>query len=105
MLFKLFMKNRLILNILYLIINSLYPLSYSWSFKRFFYLESMFCLGITAVVGGRPKPSPCLKLFSFLYPKSKMDATVQLQEGRTEVILSEVVVHDKNLIVISRIVL
>jgi len=25
--------------------------------------------GITAAIGGRPKPSPCLKLFSFLYPK------------------------------------
>jgi len=32
--------------------------------------------GITAFVGGRPKPSPCLKLYSFLHPKSKMDATV-----------------------------
>ena len=35
-------------------------------------------LGITAVVGGRPKPVPCLKLFSFLYPKSKMDAKTEL---------------------------
>ena len=34
--------------------------------------------GITAFVGGRPKPSPCLKLYSFLHPKSKMDATVTL---------------------------
>merc|ERR1712133_22010 len=40
--------------------------------------------GITASIGGRPKPSPCLKLFSFLYPKSKMDATVHLDD-QTEV--------------------
>jgi len=32
--------------------------------------------GITAVVGGRPKPSPCLKLYSFLQAKSSMPATV-----------------------------
>eukprot|EP00088_Acartia_fossae_P052439 TRINITY_DN5923_c0_g1_i1.p1 TRINITY_DN5923_c0_g1~~TRINITY_DN5923_c0_g1_i1.p1 ORF type:complete len:620 (-),score=121.10 TRINITY_DN5923_c0_g1_i1:453-2312(-) len=40
--------------------------------------------GITAVVGGRPKPSPCLKLFSFLHPKSQMDATVTLDSGASE---------------------
>jgi len=34
--------------------------------------------GITATLGGRPKPSPCLKLFSFLYPKSKLDAQIEL---------------------------
>ena len=34
------------------------------------------CSGITAVVGGRPKPSPCLKLYSFLQSKSSMPATV-----------------------------
>jgi len=34
--------------------------------------------GITAVVGGRPRPSPCLKLYSFLYPKNKMDAIVSV---------------------------
>jgi len=32
--------------------------------------------GICGVVGGRPKPTPNLKLFSFLYPKAKVDATV-----------------------------
>ena len=32
--------------------------------------------GMTAVVGGRPRPSPCLKLYSFLHPKSKMDALI-----------------------------
>ena len=39
--------------------------------------------GITAVVGGRPKASPCLKLFSFLYPKQKLDASVTIA-GQTE---------------------
>ena len=34
--------------------------------------------GITAAVGGRPKPSPCLKLFSFLHPKDKVDATINI---------------------------
>jgi hypothetical protein len=37
-----------------------------------------FRSGITSFVGGRPKPTPCLKLFSFLYPKSKLDATITL---------------------------
>ena len=32
------------------------------------------------MVGGRPKPSPCLKLFSFLYPKSLLPATVTLDD-------------------------
>eukprot|EP00092_Neocalanus_flemingeri_P016270 GFUD01017615.1.p1 GENE.GFUD01017615.1~~GFUD01017615.1.p1 ORF type:complete len:624 (+),score=164.39 GFUD01017615.1:135-2006(+) len=39
--------------------------------------------GLTAFVGGRPKPTPCLKLYSFLYPKSNMDATVTL-DGKEE---------------------
>ena len=40
--------------------------------------------GITAAVGGRPKPSPCLKLFSFLHPKAELDATVTV-DGKAEV--------------------
>lgn len=32
--------------------------------------------GITAAIGGRPKPSPCLKLFSFLYPKNDLNASI-----------------------------
>ena len=39
--------------------------------------------GITAVVGGRPKASPCLKLFSFLYPKQRLDASITIA-GQTE---------------------
>ena len=34
--------------------------------------------GITAAIGGRPKPSPCLKLFSFLYPKNDLDASISV---------------------------
>jgi len=44
--------------------------------------------GITSVVGGRPKPIPCLKLFSFLYPKAKVDATIEL-DGKTETYSAE----------------
>ena len=36
--------------------------------------------GLCSLVGGRPKPSPCLKLFSFLYPKSLLPATVTLDD-------------------------
>ena len=39
--------------------------------------------GITAAVGGRPKPSPCLKLFSFLHPKDQVDASVII-DGQAE---------------------
>ena len=39
--------------------------------------------GLCAMVGGRPKATPCLKLFSFLYPKGELPATVELQ-GRSE---------------------
>ena len=36
--------------------------------------------GLCSLVGGRPKPSPSLKLFSFLYPKSQLPATVSLDD-------------------------
>ena len=36
--------------------------------------------GLCQLVGGRPKPSPCLKLFSFLYPKTQLPAQIQLNE-------------------------
>lgn len=38
-------------------------------------------IGLCSLVGGRPKPSPCLKLFSFLYPKSQLPATVTLDDN------------------------
>ena len=39
--------------------------------------------GLTGLVGGRPKVSPVLKLFSFLQPKNSFDVEVHLDE-RTE---------------------
>jgi len=36
--------------------------------------------GITAIVGGRPRPSPVLKLYSFLYPKQSMTASVSVND-------------------------
>lgn len=32
--------------------------------------------GLSAIIGGRPRPSPILKLFSFLHPKRDLEATV-----------------------------
>lgn len=40
--------------------------------------------GLCQLVGGRPKPSPCLKLFSFLYPKANLPALIQLNEDTFE---------------------
>lgn len=45
--------------------------------------------GITSFVGGRPKPTPCLRLFSYLYPKSKLDATITMGD-KTETYAAEV---------------
>ncbi len=39
--------------------------------------------GMCMLVGGRPKPSPCLKLFSYLYPKVDLPAKVTL-DGKVE---------------------
>jgi hypothetical protein len=36
--------------------------------------------GLTTLVGGRPKVSPVLKLFSFLYPKDLLPLTVSINE-------------------------
>ena len=46
--------------------------------------------GLSALVGGRPKPSPCLKLFSFLYPKSMLPATIQLNDQQIEYLWCEI---------------
>ena len=46
--------------------------------------------GLSALVGGRPKPSPCLKLFSFLYPKSMLPATIQLDDQQIEYLWCEI---------------
>ena len=36
--------------------------------------------GLCGMVGGRPKATPCLRLFSFLYPKSELEATITLDD-------------------------
>merc|ERR1712020_783523 len=36
--------------------------------------------GLCNMVGGRPHATPCLRLFSFLYPKSELEATVTLDD-------------------------
>ena len=36
--------------------------------------------GLCNMVGGRPRATPCLKLFSFLYPKSEIEATISLDD-------------------------
>ncbi|GBN20842.1 hypothetical protein AVEN_39379-1 [Araneus ventricosus] len=46
--------------------------------------------GFTTLIGGRPKASPILKLFSFLYPKDKIQIQVTY-DGKTEMFKPEVV--------------
>ena len=38
--------------------------------------------GLCQAVGGRPKAIPCLKLFSFLYPKSDLPATIEMGDAK-----------------------
>ena len=45
--------------------------------------------GLCQLVGGRPKPSPCLKLFSFLFPKSNLPAKIQLNDDTIEYRIDE----------------
>lgn len=40
--------------------------------------------GQTTLIGGRPKVSPILRLFSFLYPKSKVPVTVEVGKNHTK---------------------
>ncbi|KAG8200412.1 hypothetical protein JTE90_000498 [Oedothorax gibbosus] len=44
--------------------------------------------GFTTLIGGRPKASPILRLFSFLYPKNKVEIQITC-EGKTEKYISE----------------
>ena len=52
--------------------------------------------GLCSLVGGRPKVTPCLKLFSYLFPKRFLPANIQLNEDKisytpqTEVYSNEV---------------
>jgi len=41
--------------------------------------------GLTGIVGGRPKPSPNIRLFSFLWPKADVPVQIQLNEHKTAV--------------------
>jgi hypothetical protein len=38
--------------------------------------------GLCQMVGGRPKSIPCLKLFSFLYPKSALPASIEMGDEK-----------------------
>ncbi|GFX19276.1 uncharacterized protein TNCV_3014161 [Trichonephila clavipes] len=46
--------------------------------------------GFTTLIGGRPKASPILKLFSFFYPKNKIEIKISYN-GKTENYVPEVV--------------
>jgi hypothetical protein len=41
--------------------------------------------GLTGLVGGRPKPSPMIRLFSFLWPKDQIDVSYTLDDKNPEV--------------------
>ncbi len=40
--------------------------------------------GLATLVGGRPKASPCLRLFSFLHPKKAVPATITVMAGEKD---------------------
>eukprot|EP00118_Oscarella_pearsei_P023004 m.270786 g.270786 ORF g.270786 m.270786 type:complete len:181 (+) comp40544_c2_seq17:1345-1887(+) len=42
--------------------------------------------GLFGMVGGRPRPSPVFKLFSFMYPKGDVQQTVQVDNSDTHAI-------------------
>ncbi|CAG7722174.1 unnamed protein product [Allacma fusca] len=42
--------------------------------------------GLTTIVGGRPKPSPVLKFFSYLQPKHELQITIKTSDGHEEVL-------------------
>ena len=50
--------------------------------------------GLCQLVGGRPKPSPCLKLFSFLFPKTHLPAKIQVDENSVEYLMKNDEVTD-----------
>ena len=52
--------------------------------------------GLCQLVGGRPKVSPCLKLFSFLFPKTSLPATIQLNEDQITYLPQTSVVSSNN---------
>lgn len=50
--------------------------------------------GLCQLIGGRPKPSPCLKLFSFLFPKTHLPAKIQLDESTVDYLIENDQVTD-----------
>ena len=45
--------------------------------------------GLTGLVGGRPKPSPMIRLFSFLWPKDQIAVSFNLNDKSTAVKIAE----------------
>jgi hypothetical protein len=45
--------------------------------------------GLTGLVGGRPKPSPMIRLFSFLWPKDKIDVCFNLDDQTSAVAIAQ----------------
>jgi hypothetical protein len=45
--------------------------------------------GLTGLVGGRPKPSPMIRLFSFLWPKDKIDVGFNLDDQTSAVAIAQ----------------
>lgn len=45
--------------------------------------------GLTGLVGGRPKPSPMIRLFSFLWPKDQIAVSFNLEDNSTAVAIAE----------------
>ena len=41
--------------------------------------------GLTAVIGGRPKPAPLLRFFSYLWPKNQIPLTIKTSDGHEEI--------------------
>jgi Acyclic terpene utilisation family protein AtuA len=45
--------------------------------------------GLTGLVGGRPKPSPMIRLFSFLWPKDQIDVSYTLADASKQVTIGQ----------------
>jgi hypothetical protein len=45
--------------------------------------------GLTGLVGGRPKPSPMIRLFSFLWPKDNIDVCFNLDDQTSAVAIAQ----------------
>ena len=45
--------------------------------------------GLTGLVGGRPKPSPMIRLFSFLWPKDQIEVSYTLNDQSSSVVIAQ----------------